>query len=89
MFHKGDRIKVVYVSPNNGHFSCDIKVGDTGIVLSDEKTLNGYRIKFDRNINGHDCDKQCMLGFGQKMLETEIELIEIKNILLEQIYNNQ
>ena len=73
-FQVGDR--VVYTSDS---LSDNLKVGDTGVVCTVEGSdfnpdwmLVGVR--WDRYVEGHDCDGNCDFGFGWNVTNDEIEL---------------
>ena len=73
-FQVGDR--VVYTADS---WNDNIEIGDTGVVCTVEGgdynpdwMLIGVR--WDKYVEGHDCDGHCEFGFGWNVTSDEIEL---------------
>jgi len=64
----GDRVRVIEITDGD-----PCKIGDIGTVL--EENHSPY-VEFDRNIGGHDCDRQCKDGHGWAVAGWQIELVK-------------
>lgn len=71
-FKPGDRVKII--GREWDHFSRNLKIGDTGTILSRYDDTK-WNIKFDKNFGGHTCGGECEDGYGQYLDEIDLELI--------------
>jgi len=67
-FKAGDRVAVISVTGRGKY-----EIGDTGTVLEENDIP---RIRFDRNIGGHNCGGLCESGHGWAVYEDRLTLVE-------------
>lgn len=75
-FQVGDRVISAVDCPCNND---NIKAGDTGVVCAvdisnSEPDWTVVSVRWDKYVEGHDCDGHCESGFGWNVVSDDIEL---------------
>lgn len=71
MFRKGDRVRCIVDYPDNNR---NIRIGDAGTVCDNLSYL--VRVRWDHQVDGHDCAGHCEDGYGWNVFENELEYLE-------------
>lgn len=72
-FNIGDRVKA---DCNNPNMNSVIRAGDQGTVreILDDGFVIG--VEWDNDVNGHTCGEICEHGYGWRVFDNEISLVE-------------